>query len=76
VQLLLDQSPKRILESFASQLRSTFDQPPTAESVWVMLLRRLPMETFATAGLASFIIFWPITLTIRWIERRMMRLRK
>jgi hypothetical protein len=65
VQLLLDQSPKRILESFASQLRSTFDQPPTAESVWVMLLRRLPMETFATA-----------TLTIRWIEKRMMRLRK
>jgi hypothetical protein len=64
VQLLLNQSPKRFLESFASQLRSTSDRPPMAESVWVMLIPRLPMETFAAARVACFSMFWPITLKI------------
>ena len=35
-----------------------------------------PLEIFTAVALVYFIICWPLTLTIRWIERRTMRLRK
>ncbi|SCX71593.1 amino acid ABC transporter permease [Variovorax sp. EL159] len=35
-----------------------------------------PLEIFTAVAVAYFVICWPLTLTIRWIERRTMRLRK
>lgn len=35
-----------------------------------------PLEIFTAVAVMYFVICWPLTLTIRWIERRTMRLRK
>lgn len=35
-----------------------------------------PLEIFSTVAVMYFVICWPLTLTIRFLERRMMRLRK
>jgi polar amino acid transport system permease protein len=35
-----------------------------------------PLEIFTAVAVVYFIICWPLTLTIRWLERRTMRLRK